>query len=57
MSAPKQDQIPEPPETLDKDLREKLKSLAGSVAELRELVEKTSKEIEEQRKKLVGASK
>jgi len=61
MSAPKPEskhgEIPEPPETLDKELREKLKSLSKDIKDLRELVEKASKEIEEIRKKLTGASK
>jgi len=61
MSAPKPEsktgEITEPPETLDKELREKLKSLSKSVSELREQIDKVSKEIEDLRKKLTGASK
>jgi len=61
MSAPKPEtkaeHIPEPPEHLDRDLREKLKALSKDIKDLRELVEKTSKEIEEVRKKLTGVSK
>jgi len=57
VSTPKQEQIPEPPESLAPELREKLKSLAKSLRDLADLVEKTSKEIEEQRKKMLGVSK
>jgi len=54
VSAPKQESVPEPPDTLDKELRERLKSLAKSVKELSDLVEKVSRDIEDTRKKISG---
>jgi len=57
MSQPKQDSIPEPPETLNQDLRERLKALAKLIKDLSDRVEKASKEIEELRKKLQGGTK
>jgi len=57
VSAPKQEQIPEPPESLAPELREKLKSLAKSLRDLSDFVESASREIEEQRKKVFGGAK
>jgi len=54
VSTPKQETVPEPPDVLDKELRERLKTLAKSVKELSDLVEKASRDIEETRKKLSG---
>jgi len=54
VSKPKQETVTEPPDVLDKELRERLKTLAKSLRELSDIVEKVSRDIEETRKKISG---